>query len=44
LELQGILGSNKENDFPGAFEMWKNCEITVYIPKETLLKEMAANM
>jgi hypothetical protein len=37
-------GSIKENDFYGAFEAWKNNGITVYVPKETNLKEMAAKI
>jgi hypothetical protein len=40
-ELQVILDSIKENDFFGAFEAWKKDGIAVYVPKETILKEMA---
>jgi hypothetical protein len=44
LKQQEVLDSIKENDFHGAFEAWgKNDWITVYVPKETILKEMAAN-
>jgi hypothetical protein len=31
-----------ENDFHGASEAWKKDGIAVYVPKETILKEMAA--
>jgi hypothetical protein len=34
----------KENHFHGAFEAWKKDRITVYILKETILKEMAAKI
>jgi hypothetical protein len=37
-----VLDSIKENDFHDAFEAWKKCGIAVYIPKETILKEMVA--
>jgi hypothetical protein len=37
-ESQAILDSIKENDFPGAFEAWKNYGIAAYVPKETTLK------
>jgi hypothetical protein len=43
-ELQVVLDSIKENDFHGALKHGKNGEITVYIPKETVLKEMAAKI
>jgi hypothetical protein len=39
-----VLGSIKKNDFHGAFEAWKNDGMAVYIPKETILKEMAARI
>jgi hypothetical protein len=33
--------STEENEFHGAFEAWKkNDRIAVYVPKETILKEM----
>jgi hypothetical protein len=33
----------KESDIHGAFEMWgRKDEIAVHVPKETILKEMAA--
>jgi hypothetical protein len=38
---QAALDSIKENDFHGAFETWKNDGIAVYIPKDTILKEIA---
>jgi hypothetical protein len=34
-ESQAVLDSIKENDFHGAFEVWKNDGIAVYIPKKT---------
>jgi hypothetical protein len=43
-ESQVILDSSKKNDFHGAFEAGKNDGIAVYIPKETILKEMAAKI
>jgi hypothetical protein len=43
-ELQIVLDRIKENDFHGAIEVWKNNGIAVYIPKETILKEMAAKI
>jgi hypothetical protein len=36
-----VLGSIKENYFHGVLKRGKNDGITVYIPKETILKEMA---
>jgi hypothetical protein len=39
-ELQAVLDNTKENDFYCAFEAWKNYEIAVYVPNETILKEM----
>jgi hypothetical protein len=40
-ESQAVLDSIKENDFPGAFEAWKkNYGIAVYVPNETILKEL----
>jgi hypothetical protein len=41
-ESQAALDSIKKNDFHGAFEPWKNDGIAVYIPKETILKEIGA--
>jgi hypothetical protein len=42
-ESQAVLDSSKENDFHGTFGAWKkNVGIAVYVPKETILKEMAA--
>jgi hypothetical protein len=38
------LNSIEENDFHGAFEAWKHDGIDVYIPKETILKEMAVKL
>jgi hypothetical protein len=48
-ESQAVLDSIKENDFHGAFEAWggkkkKKDWIAVYVPKEPILKEMAANI
>jgi hypothetical protein len=40
-ESQAVL-SIKENDFHGPFEVWKNDGMAVYIPKETVLKEVSA--
>jgi hypothetical protein len=39
-----VLDSINENDFQGAFEAWKNNGIAAYVPKETILKEMAAKI
>jgi hypothetical protein len=39
-----VLNSIKEYDFHGAFEVWKNDGITVYVPKQAILKEMAAEI
>jgi hypothetical protein len=41
LTSKAVLDRIKANDFHGAFEGWKNNEIAVYVPKETILKEMA---
>jgi hypothetical protein len=43
-ESQAILDRIKENDFHGAFEEWKKDGIAVYIPKETIFKEMVAKI
>jgi hypothetical protein len=43
-ESQMVLDSVKENGFYGAFALWKKDGITVYLPKETILKEMAAKI
>jgi histone-lysine N-methyltransferase SETMAR len=43
-ESQAVLDSIQDNDFHGAFEAWKNDGIAVYVPKETILKEMAAEI
>jgi hypothetical protein len=43
-ELQAVLDSVKENDFHGAFEAWKNNGSAVYVPQETILKEMAVKI
>jgi hypothetical protein len=43
--LQVVFDSIKENDFHGTFEAGKkNYGIAVYVPKETILKEMAAKI
>jgi hypothetical protein len=41
-ESQVVLDSIKENDFHVLLRHGKYDGITVYIPKETILKEMAA--
>jgi hypothetical protein len=41
-ESQVVLDSIKENDFHGALKHGENGGITVYIPTEPILKEMAA--
>jgi hypothetical protein len=43
-ESQVVLDSVKENDFYGTFEAWKNDGFAVYVPKETIVKEMAAKI
>jgi hypothetical protein len=43
-ESKAILDSIKENDFHSAFEVWKKDGIAVYVPKETILKEMAVKI
>jgi hypothetical protein len=43
-ESQAALNSIKENYYHGAFQAWKNDGIAVYVPKETILKEMAAKI
>jgi hypothetical protein len=43
-ESQAVLDSIKENDFHSAFEACKNDMNSVYISKETILKEMAAKI
>jgi hypothetical protein len=43
-ESQTVLHSVKENDFHGAFEVCKKDRIAVYVPKETILKKMAAKI
>jgi hypothetical protein len=43
-ESQAALDSIKENDFHGAFEGWKHNGIAVYVPKKTILKEMAGEI
>jgi hypothetical protein len=45
-ESQVVVDSIKENDFRGACEAWgeKNDGNAVYIPKDTILKEMAAKI
>jgi hypothetical protein len=43
-ESQAVLNSIKENDFRGAFEVCEKDGITVYIAKETILKEIAATI
>jgi hypothetical protein len=45
-ESQAALDSIKEIDFHGAFKAWgeKKDGVAVYIPKETILKKMAAEI
>jgi hypothetical protein len=43
-ESQAVLDIIQDNDFHGAFEAWRKRWITVYVPKETILKEMAAKI
>jgi hypothetical protein len=43
-ESQAVLDSIKENDFHGAFEERKNDGIAVYVPNETIMKELAAKI
>jgi hypothetical protein len=43
-ESQAVLNGIEINDLHGAFEAWKNDGITVYVLKETILKEMAAKI
>jgi hypothetical protein len=43
-ESQAVLDRIKENDFHGPFDAWEKHRITVYIPKETILKEMPAKI
>jgi hypothetical protein len=43
-ESQVVLDRIMENDFHGAFEAWKNDGIAVYVPKETILKDMPAKL
>jgi hypothetical protein len=43
-DSQAILDSIKENEFHGAFEAWKNDGIALNVPKETILKEIAAKI
>jgi hypothetical protein len=43
-ESHAVLNSIKENYFRGDFEAWQNDGIAVYVPKETILKDMAAKI
>jgi hypothetical protein len=43
-ESQAVLNSITENDFHGAFEAWKKQRDRLYVPKETILKEMGAKI
>jgi hypothetical protein len=43
-ELQAVLNSIEENDFMVLLKHGKNNGIAVYIPKETILKEMGAKI
>jgi hypothetical protein len=45
MESQAVPNSIKENYFHGVFEAWKKNDATiVYVPKETILMEMAAKI
>jgi hypothetical protein len=43
-ESQAVLDSIKENDFTVFLKRGKNNGIAIYIPNETILKEMAAKL
>jgi Zn/Cd-binding protein ZinT len=44
-ESQAVLNIIKGRDLHSVFEAWKKkSAITVYVPKETMLKEMAAKI
>jgi hypothetical protein len=43
-DSQAVLDSTKENDFHGVSKCGKNDGIAVYVPKENILKEMAAKI
>jgi hypothetical protein len=43
-ESQAVLDRIKGNDFHGAFKHGENYGIAVYVPKETILIEMAAKI
>jgi hypothetical protein len=43
-ESQVVFDNIKQNDFHSDFEAWKNDGVTVYVPKENILKEMAARI
>jgi hypothetical protein len=44
MESQAVLDSIKENDSTVLLKHGKNNGIDVYVPKETILKEMAAKI
>jgi hypothetical protein len=43
-ESQAVIDSLKENDFTVLLRRGKNNGIDIYVPKETILKEMAAKI
>jgi hypothetical protein len=43
-ESQAVLDSIKENHFHGVLKRGKNDGIAVYVPKETVLKDMAVKI
>jgi hypothetical protein len=43
-ESQAVLDSIKENDFHGAFEAWRKRWDPCYVPKENILKGVAAKI
>jgi hypothetical protein len=46
-ESRAVFDSIKENDYHGSSEAWKKKKkdwTAIYVPKETILKEMAAKI
>jgi hypothetical protein len=44
MDSQAVLDSVKANYQRDAFEVWENNAIAVYIPKDTILKEMSVKI
>jgi hypothetical protein len=42
--MQAVLNSIQENYFHGVSVVWEKDGIAVYVPKETILKEMTATI